>query len=402
MPRSVHWGGSTWRRDRCRIAPPPRFSPIFFGTSSRFSRSPGFLSGIEAHMTTARKSISGFALLFLMSSCSSSSGSGGTGGSNSSSGGSNGTGSGGQTASGGSTGSGDGGSNGTGSGGSNGTGSGGSQNTGNGGSTGSGGVIGTGNGGSNGTGRGGSSGNAGSNGTGSGGSNPTGSGGSSPTTGAGGSAPSAPTVVTSASGAYWKTDATLTAGTGSGTVTVNDTGTKQPWEGMGGAFNEIGWQQIQMLSTDDQAKALDLLFGKDGANFAIGRIPIGASDYAIARYTEDETAGDNSLTNFSISQDMKYLIPYVKAAQKVNPNIRFWGSPWTPPTWMKTRSGSVTNGSVTTSCGNPSGSSDSNAFDGGCMNATSANLTTYAQYFAKWVSAYAGQSITIEAVAPQN
>ena len=32
----------------------------------------------------------------------------------------------------------------------------------------------------------------------------------------------------------------------------------------------------------------------------MGRIPIGASDYAIARYTLNETAGDTALASFSI------------------------------------------------------------------------------------------------------
>ena len=69
------------------------------------------------------------------------------------------------------------------------------------------------------------------------------------------------------------------------------------------------------------------------------------------RYTLDETANDTTMTNFSIARDMMTLIPYIKAAQAVNPNIRFWASPWTPPTWMKTSSGTV-NG---TSCGNRDG-----------------------------------------------
>ena len=73
----------------------------------------------------------------------------------------------------------------------------------------------------------------------------------------------------------------------------------------------------------------------------MGRIPIGASDYALQRYTDDETANDTSLSSFSISQDMNYLIPYVKAAQAVNGSLRFWASPWTPPTWMKTNTGTV-------------------------------------------------------------
>ncbi len=150
-----------------------------------------------------------------------------------------------------------------------------------------------------------------------------------------------------------------------------------------------------MLSTADQNKALDLLFGADAAHFAIGRIPIGASDYAISRYTDDETSGDTSLSSFSISQDMKYLIPYVQAAQKVNSKLRFWASPWTPPTWMKTFSGSNSNG---TSCAKVG----STNFDGGCMNATSANLTALATYLSKWVSAYSGMSIPIDYIAPQN
>ncbi len=64
---------------------------------------------------------------------------------------------------------------------------------------------------------------------------------------------------------------------------------------------------------------------------------MGASDYAMTRYTDDEIASgtDYNMTSFSITEDMQYLIPYVKAAQAVNAGIRFWASPWTPPTWMK-------------------------------------------------------------------
>src|SRR4029077_10703163 len=174
-----------------------------------------------------------------------------------------------------------------------------------------------------------------------------------------------------------------------------DGSARQTWEGFGGAFNEAGWAQIMKLSTADQTKAMKLLFdATDGAHFVMGRIPIGASDYALQRYTDDETAGDTSLASFSISRDMMYLIPYVKAAQAVNGSIRFWASPWTPPTWMKTNSGTV-NG---TSCANMGG----NAFNGGCMQDIAANLTAHAQYFVRWVQAYNGMGINIETVAPQN
>jgi glucosylceramidase len=213
--------------------------------------------------------------------------------------------------------------------------------------------------------------------------------------GTGGAPAAQTTLVTSASGAYWNTSATLTTVTsGNATVTVNDSTTAQTWEGFGGAFNEMGWNYLQMLSQTDRDRAMDLLFGSDAAHFVMARIPIGASDYALQRYSEDETANDTSLSSFSTTQDAKYLIPYIKAALALNGSIRFWASPWTPPTWMKTSSGSV-NG---TSCAKVG----STAFDGECMNDVAANLTAYAQYFVKWVQAYNAQGIKIETVAPQN
>ena len=59
----------------------------------------------------------------------------------------------------------------------------------------------------------------------------------------------ASTLVTSAPGAYWKTDGPLTEVTsGNADVTVNDTSTAQTWEGFGGAFNEMGWNVLSLLS----------------------------------------------------------------------------------------------------------------------------------------------------------
>ncbi len=86
-------------------------------------------------------------------------------------------------------------------------------------------------------------------------------------------------------------------------MTVNDATTMQTWEGFGGSFNEMGWNYLSMLSQADRDKAIQLLFGADGARFAFGRIPIGASDYAMDRYTLDEVvrAAPPELTNFSIT-----------------------------------------------------------------------------------------------------
>jgi len=204
--------------------------------------------------------------------------------------------------------------------------------------------------------------------------------------GSAGAAPVSNVLVTSASGAYWKTS-TWTEATGAATVTVSAAKSYQTWDGFGGAFNELGWSYLTSKALQDQAIAL--LFGSDGCHFAWGRIPIGASDYATDRYTLNENSGDTEMSKFSIERDKQKLIPYIKAAQAVRPDLRFWASPWTPPTWMKS--------SPYQSPGNPV-----NAFDGGSMKSDDATLKAHALYFVKFIEAYAEQGIKIDYVAPQN
>jgi glucosylceramidase len=232
--------------------------------------------------------------------------------------------------------------------------------------------------------------------------------GSAGSAGSGGTPVNLPPLVTSASGAYWQTSGTLTESTMTATVTVNDTSVAQTWDGFGGAFNELGWSFL--TTTDLQNQAMKLLFSAtDGANFAWGRIPIGASDYATSRYTCDDMgadpaatsdgsnrpAADTAMANFTIARDGMKLIPYIKAAQAVNPGLRFWASPWTPPVWMKTgyKTDNGSGGTVV----KPS------YYDGGnIVTNSAANLTAYATYYTKFVQGYGAQNINIEIVSPQN
>jgi glucosylceramidase len=189
-------------------------------------------------------------------------------------------------------------------------------------------------------------------------------------------------------------------------VTVDASVERQHWEGFGGAFEEMGWAQLSTSAL--QTEAMELLFGADGAHLALARIPIGASDYALERYTLDRTetdvvldgeltrpAADFDLANFSIERDKQTLIPYIKAALTVNPELRFWAVPWTPPLWMKTGykqdSGSGVGDALRPSY-----------FDGGTMKSDALTLGTYARYLLKFIQAYHEQGITIDMLAPQN
>jgi glucosylceramidase len=389
-------------------------------------------------MSRTRISITSLGLAVLFAACgggSTTTPQGGSGGSESGgSGGNESGGSGGNESggSGGSQGGGSGGNQGGGSGGNQGGGSGGNQSGGSGGnarggSAGNqnGGAAGNSNGGSGGSAKGGSAGNqnggaagnpnGGAAGTGSGGTTTgaggrggaagattTGSGGAAAggTQGTGGSTPSGPAVYTSNNGSCvsgsavaW-TPGTISTSTANATVTVNDSSPdSRKWEGFGGCFNEKGWSYLQQLNSGDRDRAMQLLFAADGANFNIGRIPMGASDYALARYTDDEGGTDTAMANFNTTQDEKNIIPYIKAALAVKSDIRFWASPWTPPTWMKTGPfTAVTDDNATTSSN----------FDSGNMADSDANLSAYAQYFVKFIAAYKAAGINITMVAPQN
>ena len=60
-----------------------------------------------------------------------------------------------------------------------------------------------------------------------------------------------------------------------------------------------------------------------------------ANDYARDWYSCDEVSGDFQLKYFNINRDKLAIIPFVRAAQKYNPDMTFWMSPWSPPSWMK-------------------------------------------------------------------
>jgi glucosylceramidase len=156
---------------------------------------------------------------------------------------------------------------------------------------------------------------------------------------------------------------------------------RQTVVGFGGAFNEKGWEVLQVLSPEERTRLLRRVFARgEGLSLDLGRIPIGSSDYALSRYALDETPGDLAMERFSIERDRKALIPYVRAAQALNPGLRLWASAWSPPPWMK----------------------DNGGFDSGAMKDDPRIYDAYALYLARFVEAYRAEGIPVEAVAVQN
>jgi len=175
---------------------------------------------------------------------------------------------------------------------------------------------------------------------------------------------------------------------------------RQAIDGFGACFNELGWEALQSLEEEPRGSTIRALFDPDtGCAFTLCRMPVGANDYAVDWYSLDETPGDFEMANFSIDRDRQRLIPYIRAAMEVNPAIRVWASPWSPPSWMKVN--------VHYACRSDPQVNDLPPEKAGREMVTQftmdpQTLSAYALYFSKFVQAYREEGIDIYAVHVQN
>jgi glucosylceramidase len=180
---------------------------------------------------------------------------------------------------------------------------------------------------------------------------------------------------------------------------------RQEIEGFGACFNELGWTALSLLSEADREAVLRELFAPGmGAGFTLCRMPIGANDFARDWYSYDEVDGDFAIAHFAIANDLRTLVPFIKAAQVQQPALRLWASPWSPPTWMKKNrhyamalpgpgQESVENGLRPDQVGH----------EGTDMFIVEEHyLRAYAAYFGRFIDEYHKQGIEIGMVMPQN
>ncbi len=124
------------------------------------------------------------------------------------------------------------------------------------------------------------------------------------------------------------------------------------------------------------------LFGRNpGLGLSFVRVPMGASDFSTRDYTYDDMLPghtDPSLAHFDIDADRAEKLPAIKTALAINPQLKLVASPWSAPAWMKT-TGNLIKGTLRPE------------FYG-----------VFAQYFQKFVDAYAAEGIPIFAVTMQN
>lgn len=213
------------------------------------------------------------------------------------------------------------------------------------------------------------------------------------------------TWVVTTQDAPWQPQAPLELGPVAGRydVIVRPDVAHQVIDGLGGCFNELGWDALALLTDDERQTILRDLFAPGvGLNLNLCRMPVGANDFSRDWYSYDETPGDLSLEHFSVEHDLDTLVPFIRAAGEHQPALRLWASPWSPPTWMKT------NGHYAAALPWPGGVDnglrpDQVGAEGTDMfRLDEEHLEAYARYVVRFVEAYRELGIRIETVMPQN
>ena len=166
-------------------------------------------------------------------------------------------------------------------------------------------------------------------------------------------------------------------GAGANTVFVDESQRYQTIEGFGASFTDSAAYLLnQKVPASQLNSVMTSLFNRSNG-IAIGfvRNPMGASDLARFIYSYQDSPEP---PNFSIAHDLVDIVPLVRMAKEINPQLKIMASPWSPPGWMKT-SGSMIGGSLLPGA-----------------------YGTFADYFVKFIKAYAVEGIPIDYISLQN
>ena len=138
-------------------------------------------------------------------------------------------------------------------------------------------------------------------------------------------------------------------------IPVDDAQRFQEIDGFGASLTDsAAWLFAKKLPSAQTGSAFKMLFGrKDGIALNILRQPVGSSDLAVTFYSFDDLCeqtskacttppgvSDPNLEHFSLAHDQEYILPLLKKALAINPEIHVMLTPWSPPGWMKS-SGSM-------------------------------------------------------------
>jgi glucosylceramidase len=182
--------------------------------------------------------------------------------------------------------------------------------------------------------------------------------------------------------------ATSTPPKGVPVIHVDEDVRYQKLHGVGGAMTDSSaWLIRDELDAKTQSQLMHNLFSPTAAGLNFVRLPIGGSDFTAngVPYSYDDLpagSSDPNLAHFSVAHDDAYIVPAMQQVMRINPKTKIIATPWSPPPWMKTND-----------------SYDNLGFEGHLLPN---DWTVLANYFVKFVQAYAKRGIPITAVSPEN
>ncbi len=162
-------------------------------------------------------------------------------------------------------------------------------------------------------------------------------------------------------------------------IVINPSEERQQMLGFGAALTDGSCYLLSQLSETEKQALLPELFAPDQMALNVCRTCIGSSDFSRSIYSfDDSPEPDPELKKFSIEHDREYILPVLREARRINPDLFLFSSPWSPPGWMKAN-GSMLGGSMRWHYFDP-----------------------YAHYLLKFLSAYKEAGVNINAITVQN
>ena len=128
---------------------------------------------------------------------------------------------------------------------------------------------------------------------------------------------------------------------GDETVIIDTARRFQKMHGFGAAMTDASAQVLSQLPAGKRTAIMAELFGRGPGALGLSftRLTVGASDFSTHDYSYDDTPGnvpDPKLRHFSIAPAKTYVLPRVREALAINPDLQVMISPWSAPAWMKT------------------------------------------------------------------
>ncbi len=163
-----------------------------------------------------------------------------------------------------------------------------------------------------------------------------------------------------------------------GGVVVSPKKSFQTVLGFGAAFTDAACYLLDRLPPLTQKQFLNELFNPGLIGLNCCRVCVGASDYATKAYSYDDDGPDPTLEHFSIDHDKAYILPLIKHARIICPELFLLASPWSPPGWMKV-GGSMCGGMIRRK-----------------------HFATYAGYLLKFLRSYSEEGVSVDALTVQN